>query len=308
MASEPLGYGLHRGVPFDDYLRIPAISASSSKVYAETGSLLAVRECSTERATAAQRVGTLFHMFLLETERFKSRVTVGGPINPKTGNAYGRDTKAWAEWEAANPDAIVLTAQEVEAFRRMAERVAEHPIASKYLLTGGAVREATMLWRYTWREGDGTERSVDVRGRPDYLREDEPIIVDLKTTELSVSPRELERRYHKWGYHRQAAVYCHGYHAILGTRPRMIFVNVQTVAPFECVVVELTPRAVDQGLAEWHSFAEAWERSTRTGLWPGAGQAIDGDRLVAGIIPLDVPKYARMRGFAADADDGDIDF
>src|SRR5947208_1240811 len=49
----------------------------------------------------ALRIGAATHTLTLEgREAFEREYIVGGPINPKTEKCYGRDTKAYAEWEA----------------------------------------------------------------------------------------------------------------------------------------------------------------------------------------------------------------
>lgn len=52
-----------------------------------------------ERDSNAFLVGRAAHVLILEgRQRYEAEFAVGGPINPKTGQPYGSNTKAFAEW------------------------------------------------------------------------------------------------------------------------------------------------------------------------------------------------------------------
>ncbi|RMF72019.1 MAG: hypothetical protein D6738_12485, partial [Acidobacteria bacterium] len=52
-----------------------------------------------DRDTAAYLVGRATHVLVLEgRERYEAEFAVGGPTNPRTGQPYGSNTKAFAEW------------------------------------------------------------------------------------------------------------------------------------------------------------------------------------------------------------------
>ncbi len=79
---------------------------------------------STE-STSALQLGTLCHMQILEPDRFAAQVTDRGPINQKTGEPYGRQTKAWAEWEAEHPGVIVVPSWMHLMLERMPQEICE---------------------------------------------------------------------------------------------------------------------------------------------------------------------------------------
>ena len=50
----------------------------------------------------AYLLGRAAHTLILEGRpRFDEQYAVGGPVNPKTGNVYGSNTKAFAHWAKA---------------------------------------------------------------------------------------------------------------------------------------------------------------------------------------------------------------
>ena len=53
-----------------------------------------------EEERPAYTVGRAAHTLILEgLDRFEEDFAVGGPINPKTGQPFGANTKTWSEWE-----------------------------------------------------------------------------------------------------------------------------------------------------------------------------------------------------------------
>ena len=117
----------------------------------------------------AYLVGRAAHALILEgIETFEGRYAVGGPINPKTGQPFGANTKAWAEW-AAGIGKDVLTDEQYALVTSMAVSVEAHPVAYELLADGLA---------------EGVVRA-DYRSRPCQARLDffnpQHGIIDLKT-------------------------------------------------------------------------------------------------------------------------------
>ena len=84
----------------------------------------------------AYLVGRAAHTLILEgSERFDEDYTVGGPINPKTGQPYGANTKAFAEW-ARRVGKSVLTDSQYELVIQMHEGVRSHEVAMTLLSDG----------------------------------------------------------------------------------------------------------------------------------------------------------------------------
>jgi hypothetical protein len=96
--------------PIESYHSNPAWGSSQARVFARspqeshdewTG--LKVRE-----DRGCLQIGRLAHMMVLEPAKFAACVVSDGPINPKTGKAYGRDTNAFKAWQSENPEVIFV--------------------------------------------------------------------------------------------------------------------------------------------------------------------------------------------------------
>jgi hypothetical protein len=88
-------------------------------------------------------VGRALHTLVLEgRDRFEAEYVAGRPVNPKTGELYGANTKAFAEW-AAQQGKPVLTFQQHDLVECMAEGIRGHGLARDLLSEGtpeGVVR------------------------------------------------------------------------------------------------------------------------------------------------------------------------
>jgi hypothetical protein len=122
------------------------------------------------------QVGRIIHMRVLEPDRYAEQVVSCGPINPKTGNPYGRDTKAFADWQAENPGKIVVEPWIDTLCTRMPEWLTE-------ILSEGK-SEVTVRAAYTDK--------LTVQCRPDWMRGSDDW--DLKTMARPVDEWEREVR------------------------------------------------------------------------------------------------------------------
>lgn len=150
--------------------------------------------------------GRAFHTMILEGEDvFGERYTVGGPVNPKTGNEYGTDTKAYAEWRAEQAkDCISTNDYAMLLLMRMGVQ------RNHALPLGIAAYEPTI--EHVWRaEIEG----VPVQAKIDYL-DNQATILDLKSCR---SIRAFPEDAAAYGYAHQLAFYGMVLHACLGGDP-----------------------------------------------------------------------------------------
>lgn len=124
-----------------------------------------------EGDTEAFLLGRATHTHVLEgQDKFYIDYTVAsGPVNPKTGEPFGRMTKAYKEWAAAQEKPIV-NAEDFKTIAKMSEAVRGHIKALDLLRAGFA--EATIRTKFG-------EEPVQVR--LDWYDPERNIIVDLKT-------------------------------------------------------------------------------------------------------------------------------
>lgn len=196
-----------------EYMEFPGINASLLKcpTLSEMWSMLT----APMKDTQALAVGTLTDLAItggMDTvmEQF---AVVEVPVNPKTGEEYGRDTKraaaAYEEAKTANPGKFLISAAEYEDAK--AELVRNYTAHKEYKL-GWKYLKDEMIFQATgimWREDLGAW----VKWRPDALplrpRETGWAILDVKTSRRHLD--DFKRDLREFGYAYQAVWYkrCH---------------------------------------------------------------------------------------------------
>jgi len=172
----------------------------------------------------AYLVGRAAHTLILEGGKvFDAGYAIGGPINPKTGNPYGGNTKAYAEW-AAGQGKPVLTDTQFDLVTQLAAAVLAHDVARELLSVG--VPEGVARVEYC---------GLPCQGRIDYFRHDRGI-VDLKTCDDLTWFEADARRY---GYAYQMAFYRSLVQEIVGGSFPVYVVAVEKKEPFRCGVWQM---------------------------------------------------------------------
>ncbi len=290
--------GIYRGVPFDVYQHTAAVNHGIWHRFRETESWAAALSVEDD-TSLSQRTGSLFHMAVLEPERFRATVVFGGPINPRTGSEYGRGTKAWEEAarEAEEAGKVLVAESEREKFHRMVESLRANRIALRTVMQPEAAREATIVWEQEFKRTDGKTFSIRCKARPDILPlapKEKPFRwVDIKTTERPLSAKSLMRMFDAYGYADSGAWYRMGLKALTGMDWSPLFVVVQTRPPYEVVVAEVPD--------DWLTASQGWmschladlEACLRTGRWLRAGEAWNADYTVplSGVVMVDAPRW-----------------
>ena len=145
--------------------------------------------------------GRACHTLILEGEAaLQEQYVVGAPINPKTQRPYGRDTKAYAEWLAAQTRPVIST-EELELATAMRESVQAHDVACALLSDG----EPEGVLRGEWC-------GVQCQSRLDWYS-DGAGIVDLKTCE---DLDRFERDLRAFEYAEQVGGFYYGFAQELG--------------------------------------------------------------------------------------------
>lgn len=215
--------------------------------------------------TAAMMLGTALHTAVLEPDLWDQQFAV-------PPQAFDRRTKVGKDLAAAfAAEAIgktVLTPDDADRIRRMADAVHQHP-ASRFLLDLPGLREAS----YFWTDED---TGIECKCRPDWHSTDRRLVVDVKTTE-DASLRGFQRSVAQWRYHVQAAWYSRPLDA-----EQFLFICVEKTPPYCVAVYAVTPvmfaagaRAADRNL---YRLAEC----RRSGCWPGYSDEIQ---------PIDLPSW-----------------
>lgn len=199
-------------------------------------------------------VGRAAHTLILEgTEAFQRSFAVGGPVNPKTGQPFGSTTKAWAEWAQAQGDKEVLTGEQHELVRRLAESVRGHAQAQELLAEGIA---------------EGVLRA-DYCGMPCQIRIDwlnpHRALCDLKTVD-NLDYFETDAR--RYGYCHQAAFYVAVLAQRISLRMPAYLIAVEKREPYRCGVWRITDEVLNFAIAENEAAIGRLRQCEAQGNWP----------------------------------------
>lgn len=210
------------GLPSAHYHAHPGIGASTARLAHKSIRLYkdAVDGLIPSPDRGCLKIGTLVHMAVLEPDRFAAQVVTEGPINTKTGKPYGRDTNAFADWEAENPGKIV-----VEPFIKT--MITRCPDEIRHRLAHGESEES-------WFAESG---GLSMKARPDKLLGS--VITDLKTCQdVDDARRDLFRH----GYWFSDAWYRMVGKLVTGEVFSYDFVFAEKKAPFRWRIVSLSPQ------------------------------------------------------------------
>ncbi len=210
--------------------------------------------------TAAFLTGRAVHTLILEGRaKFDEEFLVSdGPVNPKTGEAFGKLTKAYKEW-AASQTKDVVSGADFNFMSQLQQSVWTHPVAS--LLLDDGVAEQTVRTTYF---------GVACQTRMDWFRADyegRPVICDLKTCE-TLDWFESDAR--RFGYPAQAAFY----REVLRTASDgeivadCYLIAVEKREPFRCGVWKLTDGILEACAVENERAIAELAECRRTNVWP----------------------------------------
>jgi hypothetical protein len=212
--------------------------------------------------SADMAFGSALHVMTLEPERFGAEYIVSdGPINPKTRNAYGRDTKAFAEWAAAQPAGKqILTKAERTILIEMHEMIVCNFGAAE-LLHGPGVAEGTAFVNL-----DG----FDCKVRLDWFSAKSGI-VDIKTC------RDIDR--FKWDlqeyrFDLQMAFYLMAVVKLIGEKVQVHIIYVEKQEPYRSIVFQLAEDTLAPAVGQIHGGFERLKECQKKGKWPTGCEGI----------------------------------
>ena len=253
----PNAPGITPGIPFDQYLKLPGLSASALKKLMR--SPLAFKwsqDHPDHSSTPSMALGTAAHTAILEPHRMKTDYVLwdGGD----------RRGKAWTEFKEAHTGKSILTASEFSDVKGMYDAVHGYAPAARYLKDG--IAEVTIQWT-----DPTTGRAF--RGRVDWVTvvDGRIVLVDLKTTR-DTSPRKFGADAYKLGYHVQFALYVDGWSYLTSEIPRFVAIAVESKAPYEPAVFDVTEDVLVQGHEEYMRLQATLRECETTNSWPPAAQ------------------------------------
>ncbi len=260
--------GLHRNVPFADYLKWPLLSYSVIKHgRAPGGSMKRLKAAYDgellKPPTDDMVLGQALHVAFLEPELMVSKVASFAGV---------RRGSQWEQFKEENAGKAILTAKMHDRLIEMTRAIRSHKWVS----------ENVPLNMDTEVSAVGTFHGATVKGRADLLIGD--AIVDVKKMS-GVDIRTITNTIFRFGYHIQGAVY-----RKLFDRSRVILICVEDKRPFDCVPVELMDDVLDRGEDEASEVIDQYRFAVKTNTF--AGQSDD-------LLPINVPEWMQDADAAA---------
>jgi hypothetical protein len=266
MTAEPedIEPGIYENIPFDTYLSWPFVNNTLLTHAARSlAHFRFAEQTADDEPTAAMQLGSLVHAGILEPDSLVVMPCFEDEIRREDGSKYAnpKATTAYknrvADFEAANAGKRIVSAGEYESIVGIRESLTGHKRASDYLDQGSV--EVSIVW-------DDPDSGIRCKGRVDKWSEKECRIVDLKTTR---DASEFERAIFKYGYHRQAAFYSDGMHALTGQVHEFAIAAVETDSPFCIRAAPVSDEALAAGRTEYMRLLQDIATCRSRGEWPG---------------------------------------
>ena len=194
-----------------------------------------------ESESSAFVMGRAAHCLILEGRNAFDReyVVTDGPINPRTGESYGRSTKAFAEWAATQEREIISGKDFIFLLELLADGIAEGVVRAEYCSVPCQIR---MDW-FGMKSG----------------------LVDLKTCD---SLRWFESDCRRYGYIHQLAFYRAILRIVTGKNFPVHIIAVEKNEPFSAGVWKLTDELLDLAELSNKSALERFRACCISGVWP----------------------------------------
>lgn len=273
-----IGPGLHGDIPNEVYHAGPGVSRSDLwTIYTKTPAHYRFGE---KKESKALDFGTASDMAILDPELFEERVMMGP--EDRRGNRW-KD----AEASAISLGKLLLTGPDYEACLQMRDVVHANAYLHRLITQGQPLAGQSGYWR-------DAETGKFCKFRPDLIRKDLGVMLDLKTTR-SAAARTFASSVLEYGYHAQEAWYSAGYEACgLGSLNGFVFLAMEKEAPFAFRLYELPPSIVAEGHLAMRSALALYAQCEETDEWPGYDEAV---------TELPIPRWGYKLTPAPDGED-----
>jgi exodeoxyribonuclease VIII len=213
--------------------------------------------------TKALSIGDALHKSILEPDKFISTIKTWSqndlPVPDKTMR-----TKANKDWLTKfvedNPSMTILKDVEHDMVLKMRDSI----IKKAEAYTKGEHEYIAL------KEING----VAVKSKGDILHEDGETLVDIKTTG-DCSLESFKESCEKYGYYRQAAMYCDMFE-----RKKFAFLVVEKKAPFKVAYYEVSKSSMDKGRKEYMDLLEQYKYYFKEDMF---GDRVE-EHLITGIL------------------------
>ena len=278
-----------------NYFEMAGINFSSLKYYRESPAhFLHYISQPKEEPTDAMKLGSAVHTLVFEPEVFDQEFLV---LNLAQLPVPGKDfrTKANKDWllekqAEASESGRCLLSQEVYQQAQLISRSVTSNRAFRMLREGFTVERGIQ-----WTD---PETGILCKGKPDARHNERGILFDLKTTR-NASRNQFSRAIAERLYYGQVAMYSDGLEQVYGVRfDKVIFVAVETAAPYVCQVYFLEDSALQLGRTVYRDLLRLHKQCMDNHHWPG--YEIDSQHH-SGAMDIDIPAWEYARSEAQTA-------
>ncbi len=206
-----------------------------------------------ETESAAFTIGRATHCLVLEGRGAFDHdyIVSDGPVNPKTGDTFGKSTKAYSEW-LASQDKEVISGKDYGFILKLQKSVWLHPIALELLDSG--VAEGVVRTEYC---------GVKCQIRMDWFSSKHGLL-DLKTCD---DLQWFESDCKRYGYIFQLAFYQAIIKKETGITVPVYIVAVEKREPFRSGVWKITQEVLDNATKINQKCIEKLKECRATGVW-----------------------------------------
>ena len=193
-------------------------------------------------------IGSALHSLVLEPQNFHNEFSVEEEFNKRT--KAGKEE--YEKWCQINKDKTILSKTEFEKVQKMAKNVLN---ITQNLLSNGIAEKSFLVKDY-----NGIIRKC----RPDYLREDLKVVIDVKTTKDG-NPFAFSKSIYEYNYHIQAAWYIDTLKLAGVDVERFIFITVESSSPHMVYILEITQDAIELGREEYKKLYDEYVAFKQSG-------------------------------------------
>lgn len=248
-----MGYGFKEGMENSEYRSQKAfISISELKLFSKSPYKYKheILEDNKKESSSAQKLGTLFHLAMLEPAEFEKV------------RAFP-DLRSAKAKEAAAQGLVTCNQDDYESVVAARHAVLNNEYCRKIL--AGCKTELSAFWKHP-------TTGVDGKCRFDAINFDEKIIFDVKTC------RDLEefKRQIKWyGYDMQAAFYSDCAKVLYGEEFKFQFLAVEMNSPYLFKIFEVTPGRMKQACSKYERELHKFKSAIENDYFPHPSEEIE---------------------------------
>jgi hypothetical protein len=241
---------IQHGLPFEEYLSIPAVSASGLKMMARSMAHYAYTTGRPSISSPSQALGIHVHGLILEPETYRFAIV------PEVDRRTKEGKQQHAEFVASAEGANIVTAEQHGKALEMRDRVMAQPYARALLEDGHS--EVTATWK-----SDG----IPCKARIDRLPSAHQANIDIKTA-ADASEQAFANAAGRYKYAYQSDWYSRATDANgLGSRP-MIFVVVENEPPHSVALYQIDEESIHAAHMRIDLLLEQYRECHERGEWP----------------------------------------